>query len=45
MASWIQDFRFGARMSGRNSGFSAMAVVVLAAGIGANSAMFSIVAI
>jgi hypothetical protein len=41
MAAWIQDFRFGARILGRNPGFSAMAVVVLAVGIGANSAMFS----
>jgi predicted permease len=43
MATWIQDFKFGARMLGRNPGFSAMAMVVLAVGIGANSAMFSIV--
>ena len=43
MPSLLQDLKFGARMLARNPGFSATAVVVLALGIGANSAMFSLV--
>jgi predicted permease len=39
----LADFRFGVRMLAKNPGFSAVAIVVLALGIGANSAIFSLI--
>lgn len=43
MASLLQDLRFGLRLFARNPGYSALAVIILALGIGANTTMFSLV--
>src|SRR5437773_11367676 len=41
MQTFLQDLRFGARMLFRNPGFSALAILCLTLGIGANAAVFS----
>jgi putative ABC transport system permease protein len=42
MQNFFRDFRFGARQLGKSPGFTLMAILTLALGIGANTAIFTV---